>query len=77
MLEIRIPQASMEMTEGYVAEWLADDGDQVAEGQVIYVLEADKAQLEVESPANGVLRVIAEVDTAYPVGHVVATIEES
>lgn len=77
MLEIRIPQASMAMTEGVVVEWLTLDGDSVAEGQALYLLEADKAQLEVESPAAGTIRHRAETDTAYPVGHVVAILEES
>lgn len=77
MLEIRIPQASMEMTEGVVVEWLTPDGDTVTEGQPIYLLEADKAQLEVESPAAGTIHHKAETDTAYPVGHVVAILEEA
>ena len=38
-----IPRLEMAMTEGGLAQWLVEDGAQVAEGDPIYVLETEKA----------------------------------
>lgn len=46
--EVLLPRLGFSMTEGQVAEWLASDGDTVAEGQPLYSLEADKSTNEVE-----------------------------
>lgn len=76
MIEIRIPQASMEMTEGEIEEWLVEDGATVAEGQSIYSLATDKVVLEVDAPAAGVLRRIGKEGETYEVGDLVGHIEQ-
>lgn len=73
--EILLPKIGFSMTEGQIAEWLASDGDEVAEGQPLYLLEADKSTNEVEAPASGTLRIIAEPGEIYEVGTVLGTIE--
>lgn len=73
--EVLLPKLGFSMTEGELAEWLADDGAQVTEGQPLYALEADKSTNEVESPATGTLRIIAAVGETYEVGTVLAVIE--
>jgi pyruvate/2-oxoglutarate dehydrogenase complex dihydrolipoamide acyltransferase (E2) component len=65
---IRIPQAGVAMTEGTIVEWVAADGDQVTEGEVLYRLETEKVELDVESPASGVVRETGRVGETYPVG---------
>ncbi len=75
MTEIRIPQASMEMTEGAIDAWLVDDGTRVEAGQPIYTLETDKVVMEVESPAAGVLRRVGEPGETYQVGDLIGHIE--
>jgi pyruvate/2-oxoglutarate dehydrogenase complex dihydrolipoamide acyltransferase (E2) component len=62
------------MNEGVLAEWLVADGAQVTEGQPLYALEADKSTNEVESPATGTLKIIAETGETYEVGTVLAEI---
>lgn len=74
MVPVHIPKLGFSMTEGTVAQWLVDDGDLVAEGQVIYTMATDKVETDVEAPAAGRIRVIAAEDTAYPVGELVAEI---
>ncbi|RJF91222.1 biotin/lipoyl-containing protein [Sphingomonas cavernae] len=73
--EILLPKIGFSMTEGQIAEWLASDGAQVTEGDPLYLLEADKSTNEVEAPASGTLRIIAEAGEIYEVGTVLGTIE--
>ncbi len=73
--EILLPKIGFSMNEGQVAEWLAKDGDTVAEGQPLFLLEADKSTNEVEAPASGTLRIVAELGEIYDVGTVLGYIE--
>ncbi len=51
------------------------DGAAVAAGQVVYRLDTDKTELDVEAPVGGVLRILGEAGATYPVGAEVARIE--
>lgn len=73
--DILLPKLGFSMTEAQIAEWLVQDGAQVTEGQPLYSLEADKSTNEVEAPASGTLRIIAQVGEIYEVGTVLGTIE--
>jgi pyruvate/2-oxoglutarate dehydrogenase complex dihydrolipoamide acyltransferase (E2) component len=73
--EIFLPKIGFSMNEGQVAEWLAKDGDQVTEGDPLFLLEADKSTNEVEAPASGTLKIIAETGETYEVGTVLGVIE--
>jgi len=73
--DIQVPKLAMGMTEGRIIEWMVEDGDTVEAGQPIYELETDKTSVEIEAPVAGVLRILAEEDETYDVGHVVASIE--
>ena len=73
--DILLPKIGFSMTEAQIAEWLAEDGATVTEGQPLYLLEADKAANEVEAPASGTLRIIAQPGETYEVGTVLGTIE--
>jgi pyruvate/2-oxoglutarate dehydrogenase complex dihydrolipoamide acyltransferase (E2) component len=72
---VQIPKLGFSMTEGTIAEWLVADGDEVAQGQVIYTLATDKVETEVEAPATGVVRLIGAEEQTYPVGELIAEIE--
>ncbi len=56
------------MTEGTLVEWLVADGDDVATGAPLYILETDKVENEIESPASGRVRHIAQPGETLPVG---------
>ena len=73
--EILLPKLGFSMTEGQVAEWLAKDGDQVTAGQPLYSLEADKSTNEIEAPASGALRIVAQTGETYNIGTVLGYIE--
>ena len=62
--------------EVVVLEWLAADGEAVTAGQEIVVVETEKAEVTLEAPASGVLRIESEAsDLEIPVGAVLAVIE--
>ncbi len=52
---VRMPKLSDTMTEGVVAEWHKNVGDEVAMGDILAEIETDKATMEFESFQNGVL----------------------
>jgi pyruvate/2-oxoglutarate dehydrogenase complex dihydrolipoamide acyltransferase (E2) component len=53
---IVIPQLGL-VEEVVVLEWLKADGDTVAEGEPIALLETEKTQTELTAPAAGILRI--------------------
>lgn len=73
--EVILPKLGFSMTEGTISEWLVSDGDQVSEGQPLFLLEADKSANEVESPARGTLRIHVEAGGPYDCGTVIGVIE--
>ena len=73
--EVLLPKLGFAMTEGQVAEWMFGDGEEVEEGECLFLLEADKSTNEVEAPASGKLRIVVEEGVTVPVGEVLAYIE--
>jgi pyruvate/2-oxoglutarate dehydrogenase complex dihydrolipoamide acyltransferase (E2) component len=73
--EILLPKIGFSMNEGQIAEWLAADGDTITEGQPLFSLESDKSTNEVESPASGKLRIVAQPGETYEVGTVLGYID--
>jgi len=63
-----MPKLEMSMQEGTLAEWVAADGAEVKEGDVIYLLETDKTSREIEAPASGKLVHKAPAGEVYECG---------
>jgi pyruvate/2-oxoglutarate dehydrogenase complex dihydrolipoamide acyltransferase (E2) component len=74
-VEVVLPKLGFSMNEGTLAEWLVEDGAQIAEGQPLFTLEADKSTNEIESPASGRVKILVAAGEVYRVGTVLATIE--
>ena len=72
---VNIPKLGISMTEGTLNTWMVTDGDTVDQGQILYVLETDKVETEIESPAAGVVRLVGQPGEVYPVGALIAQIE--
>lgn len=60
-----MPKLGLTIEEGTVKSWNKTAGSAVAAGEVIAVVEADKASFEIEAPAAGVLAeiLVAEEET--------------
>lgn len=74
-MEILLPKLGFSMNEGVLAEWLVADGSQVDEGQPLYNLESEKSVQEINAPATGLLRILAEPGQTYKVGDVLGRID--
>ena len=70
-----MPQMGFDMQEGTIVRWLKQEGDEVSRGEPIAEIETDKAIVEMEAFASGVLlkTVVGEGETV-PVGQAIAVI---
>jgi len=76
-VEVVMPRLGSEMTEGTIVEWLKKEGDRVNKGEALFLVDTEKAVVEAESEAAGILKKILVSDNkqAIPVGQAVAIIE--
>ena len=75
MHEIKLPQLGQSVEEASIVEWLKAEGDEVSQGEVIFTIQTDKAEIEYESQEAGVLRkILVEPDIDVPVMTVVGLI---
>lgn len=72
---VRMPKMSMTMTEGDVLGWRVAPGDTVAAGDVVCEVQTDKVDMEVESPAAGVVKQILVAEGTVDVGTPIAILE--
>ena len=70
-----MPKFGMAQEEGTIIRWLKNEGDTVEKGEELLEVQTDKIDMEVESPASGVLSGIRfGVDAAVPVTTIIAHI---
>ena len=53
--EVVLPRLGLTQDEGTVVKWLKPEGSRVAKGEPLFEVMTDKATLEIEAPASGVL----------------------
>jgi pyruvate/2-oxoglutarate dehydrogenase complex dihydrolipoamide acyltransferase (E2) component len=71
-----LPKVDVAMESGLVSRWLKREGDRVSRGEVIALVEAEKAQVEVVSDVDGRLsRIVHGEGDEVPVGDVIAEVE--
>ena len=76
-VDVVMPRLGWTMEEGTLVEWTREDGDAVASGEVIMLVESDKAVTEVESFDDGILRIPPDSPppgTTVPIGTLLAFI---
>ncbi|MEI8130978.1 MAG: dihydrolipoamide acetyltransferase family protein [Leptolinea sp.] len=56
--QVVMPRLGLTMIEATIKEWLKPEGAWVEEGEALFVLEEEKATLEIESPASGRLHIL-------------------
>ena len=72
---INLPRLAVSMTEGSLVGWLVNEGERINAGDPLYVVETDKVETEITSPASGVVRIIGIVGETYAVGDLIAEID--
>jgi pyruvate dehydrogenase E2 component (dihydrolipoamide acetyltransferase) len=76
--EIFMPALSSTMTEGKIVSWTAAEGDRVAKGDPVVVVESDKADMDVETFHDGIVAaVLVPAGGTAPVGAPIALLAES
>mgnify|MGYP000235546885 CR=1 FL=1 len=75
MWKIGMPNLGHTMESGRIIEWLKAEGDAVAPGDALAVVETDKVTVDVEAPAAGLLlAVMAPAGSVAPVGATIALV---
>lgn len=70
-----LPALGMAQDTGKIVEWLKAEGERVTEGEPLVVIETDKAAVDLEAPASGILtQVSAAAGEEVPVARVIAVI---
>ena len=68
-VEIVMPRVDMDMTSGRMGRWHAAEGAHIEKGETLFEIETDKAAMEVDAPATGVLKFVAASEgDVLPVG---------
>lgn len=74
-IKFGMPSLGHTMEKGKVIEWLKREGESVAKGEPLLVVETDKVVTEVEAPVAGVvLRILVAPDEERPIGATLAFI---
>lgn len=72
---ISMPKLGFDMREGVLVRWVKNEGETINKGDVLAEIETDKATVEVESSASGVVRrLIASQGDSVPVGAPIAIV---
>src|SRR5207253_2749678 len=78
MASVKMPQLGESITEGTIAKWLKQPGDQVKKYEGLVEIITDKVNAEVPAPLAGILKEIKVKEGAtVTVGTEIAVIEES
>lgn len=72
---VSMPKLGFDMREGILVRWVKNEGETINKGDVLAEIETDKATVEVESSAGGVVRrLLANQGDSVPVGSAIAII---
>jgi len=73
--EFKLPDLGEGLTEGEIARWLVEEGQEIAEDAPLVEIATDKTTVEIPSPAAGVVsRILVEEGAVVPVGTVLVVI---
>jgi len=73
--EVIMPPLGMAQEKGTLINWLKAEGDMVTKSEPPMEIETDKATVEIEAPASGILtNVTASAGDEVPVGNRIAVI---
>jgi pyruvate dehydrogenase E2 component (dihydrolipoamide acetyltransferase) len=73
--EFKLPDLGEGLTEGEIARWLVEEGQEIAEDAPLVEIATDKTTVEIPSPAGGtVSRILVPEGEVVPVGTVLVVI---
>ncbi|MCY7338055.1 MAG: 2-oxo acid dehydrogenase subunit E2 [Chamaesiphon sp.] len=76
--EVFMPALSSTMTEGKIVSWQKSPGEKVEKGEIVVVVESDKADMDVETFYTGfIATIIVQAGESAPVGSAIALVAET
>ena len=76
--QVILPALGMAQETGIIVRWLKDEGQEVTKGDPLVEIETDKATVEIEATASGILtNITGAIGVEIPVGQVIASIIDS
>lgn len=73
--EFKLPDLGEGLTEGEIARWLVEEGQEIKEDDPLVEIQTDKTTVEIPSPAAGVVaRILVREGDVVPVGTVLVVI---
>jgi len=54
-VEVILPRVDMDMVQAKISKWHVKEGDAVKAGAALFEIETDKAAMEIEAPASGIV----------------------
>lgn len=74
MTDVRMPKPGDAITEAEVTVIYVAEGESITEGEPLYAIATDKAEMDIEAPASGVVSWKVEVGGTFDVGELLAVI---
>ena len=75
-IAVVLPPLGESVVEGTISQWLVKEGDRVARDQPLVEITTDKIDVEIPSPATGVVRrIVASAGEVVPIGAELARID--
>ena len=72
---ITMPKLGFDMQEGTLVRWVKKEGENINKGDVLAEIETDKATVEVESSATGIVRkLLVDQGAIVPIGSAIAIV---
>ncbi|MCL4529337.1 MAG: 2-oxo acid dehydrogenase subunit E2 [Chloroflexi bacterium] len=72
---ITMPKLGFDMQEGTLVRWVRNEGENINKGDVLAEIETDKATVEVESSASGIVRkLLVDQGAVVPIGAPIAIV---
>jgi pyruvate/2-oxoglutarate dehydrogenase complex dihydrolipoamide acyltransferase (E2) component len=76
LFDVTMPMLDEVMEEGTIVSWNKSTGDSVKKGELLFVVETDKATMDVEAARSGVVaEILAEEGDTVPCNQRIARIE--
>jgi pyruvate dehydrogenase E2 component (dihydrolipoamide acetyltransferase) len=76
--QVVMPKLSPTMEEGQLSRWLKNEGDKVGVGEPLAEIDTDKATMEAQALASGVLRkILVPAGETVPLGAIIAIIGDA
>lgn len=76
--QVVMPKLSPTMEEGQLTRWLKKEGDKVSTGEPLAEIDTDKATMEAQALASGVLRkILVDEGQTVPLGEIIAIIADA